>query len=391
MFTCYKPLGGDLLRELFIGFYRPSEEEFNKLWDECIFVFDANVLLNLYRYTTDTQEGLLKVLNAFKERIWLPNRAVNEYFKNRLKVISEQSNAYSEIIGGITSYKNSLQKHKRHLTIDIDKITDIISYSEEQINELLDISKGHDNDYSKSDIILEQIIELFNGKVGKPFPDDELSKLYEVAEKRFDNKIPPGYEDRKIKKDERKYSDYVIWKQIIDYAKSNNRPIIIVTDDKKEDWWLEFKGQKISPRPELINEFYCETNLLCYIYESEIFLEYANKYLGFEEQEKAIKEIRGIKQFIESEEHKKQFERKYVINGYHRILFQKKEYNIVKTMVNWFLDNYDIPNAKTKDDVERYDISNVLNENFQSASSSQLVLAKNIIMTYGDEWIKIDL
>ncbi|MGZ3645243.1 MAG: hypothetical protein ACXVCM_15485, partial [Ktedonobacteraceae bacterium] len=39
------------MQELFPGYYRPTKEEFSTMWQQCIFVFDANVLLNIYRYT----------------------------------------------------------------------------------------------------------------------------------------------------------------------------------------------------------------------------------------------------------------------------------------------------------------------------------------------------
>jgi hypothetical protein len=31
----------------FHGYYQPTEEEVNQLWDEAIYVFDANILLNI--------------------------------------------------------------------------------------------------------------------------------------------------------------------------------------------------------------------------------------------------------------------------------------------------------------------------------------------------------
>jgi hypothetical protein len=43
------------MRDLFPGFYRPSEEEFHRVWQEGIFVLDTNVLLNLYRYPEEAQ------------------------------------------------------------------------------------------------------------------------------------------------------------------------------------------------------------------------------------------------------------------------------------------------------------------------------------------------
>ncbi|MFM2060738.1 MAG: hypothetical protein RLZZ507_408 [Cyanobacteriota bacterium] len=40
------------MRDLFPGYYQPTEKEFAELWKECIFSFDTNVLLHIYRYKT---------------------------------------------------------------------------------------------------------------------------------------------------------------------------------------------------------------------------------------------------------------------------------------------------------------------------------------------------
>ncbi len=37
------------MRAMFPGYYRRTEEELERIWDEGLFVLDANVLLNLYR------------------------------------------------------------------------------------------------------------------------------------------------------------------------------------------------------------------------------------------------------------------------------------------------------------------------------------------------------
>ena len=36
------------MKDKFHGYYRPSEEYFANLWNDAIFAFDANTLLNLY-------------------------------------------------------------------------------------------------------------------------------------------------------------------------------------------------------------------------------------------------------------------------------------------------------------------------------------------------------
>lgn len=49
------------MRDLFPGFYRPSEEEFHRVWQEGIFVLDTNVLLNLY-YPEEARNEFLNLM-----------------------------------------------------------------------------------------------------------------------------------------------------------------------------------------------------------------------------------------------------------------------------------------------------------------------------------------
>jgi len=43
--------GASRMRDLFPEYYIPREEDFQKAWNTGLFVFDANVLLNLYGYS----------------------------------------------------------------------------------------------------------------------------------------------------------------------------------------------------------------------------------------------------------------------------------------------------------------------------------------------------
>ena len=60
------------MRTTFLGYYRFTEEEFSTLWKDCLFVLDANVILNLYRYSKNTSDVLLNILKGISERLWLP-------------------------------------------------------------------------------------------------------------------------------------------------------------------------------------------------------------------------------------------------------------------------------------------------------------------------------
>lgn len=161
--------------------------------------------------------------------------------------------------------------------------------------------EGKKDFYSKrltNDDILEIIGEYFTEKVGDEFDQDTYTALCEEAEKRYADRTPPGYKDAGKNDgndlDRKKYGDYVLWRQVIEKSKTSKQNVIFVTDDKKEDWWLEQSGKTIGPRPELIKEFQEETHQLIYMYQSDRFFEYANSYYNESVNERALDEIREL-------------------------------------------------------------------------------------------------
>lgn len=94
----------------FSEYYEISEQTYKEIWDKALFVFDTNLLLNLYRYTTDTRDNILDVMKKVSDRIWIPYQVGWEYFNNRLKVIDEVSNGYDAIKKLISNYKMILRR-----------------------------------------------------------------------------------------------------------------------------------------------------------------------------------------------------------------------------------------------------------------------------------------
>lgn len=114
------------MRTMFPEFYRPTEEEFQKLWQECIFSFDANVLLNIYRYSPATTENFFSILERLHERVWIPHQAALEYQKNRLNVISQShqlSKGLQETIKSkINEVNQKLKNNTNHLFLPIVRL-----------------------------------------------------------------------------------------------------------------------------------------------------------------------------------------------------------------------------------------------------------------------------
>ncbi len=165
----------------------------------------------------------------------------------------------------------------------------------------MDESSANYPDLLENDTFLERISQIFDGKVGQPYPEEDFSKHCKEAGKRIEKKQPPGYKDTK-KNEPEKFGDVIIWFQLIDYAKSEKRPIIFVTDDEKEDWWLDHKGKTIGPRPELIQEMLAKAGVACYLYTGERFLEYAASFLKLEDEPKIVEEAKDVRQQEEAED-----------------------------------------------------------------------------------------
>ena len=66
-------MGLALMKNAFPGYIKKSEKEFAKLWAECVFAFDASVLLDL-RLKPPTRDEIFGVLDQFEQRIWLPHQ-----------------------------------------------------------------------------------------------------------------------------------------------------------------------------------------------------------------------------------------------------------------------------------------------------------------------------
>lgn len=292
------------MKNLFRGYFADDKDVIDSLWSECVFVFDANILLNLYRYSDSTRNEFLHILQTIKQRIWLPNRAAEEYFKNRTKVIYDQSKAYDDSISKINVLKQTFENSRSHPFISSqtkEKTEDVFSLLSDELKE----SKKVHSTRLTHDQIKAQLAILFENKVGPPFSDDVLNKILDDGKIRYSEKIPPGFEDAD-KADEsddsisisdrcRRYGDYILWSQILEFAETNNQNVILVTDDNKKDWWEIQNKIAIGPRPELVEEFFNKTGHNIFMYKPDKFLELSKEYLGESITTEAVDEVRALR------------------------------------------------------------------------------------------------
>lgn len=291
------------MRNHFFEQYKYSESEKNSILSDCIFVFDTNILLNLYRYTAETRNKMLDVMKTHKNRIWIPYQVGWEFFNNRNNVIEEVKNFPSDIKKQINDFKNKIvQKcnEKKHPHISGKDIEHIIDSFVNKITSKIDKQTANLPNYNQDDLIWSELSNIFDGKVGDDFDENTLEKIYNEGQKRYENKIPPGFGDFKDKQHSDKrilYGDLVLWKQIIEEAKNNQKNVVFVTEDvSKDDWFQPVKqGETKSGRVELVKEFHLETNGMKFLlYNQDCFLYDIDKYLGTKITKAAQNEIREV-------------------------------------------------------------------------------------------------
>ncbi len=284
-------------------YYQPSEDDIKRLWNEGTIVLDANVLLNLFRYSTNSREELYKILEHYQDRLWIPYQVAFEFLENSKslpaslsKVISDTLKKIDSLSGALDSILELNKFDKYHLL----KPEDIRKETKKLQDRLHDKIEKIKKEYEAVDkeAIVDKITDLFNGKVGEDFDDNTLENLYKEGERRYKEKVPPGFKDLEEKKGAPKrhlYGDLIWWKQAIEYAKTNSCDLVIVTDDAKEDWWYKVENETKSPRVELIKEFNRLSGRCFHMYRTGRFMELAKKYDKVSISSTSIKEVKETK------------------------------------------------------------------------------------------------
>ena len=333
-------------------FYTP--EQYKKIWENALFVFDTNTLLNLYRYQEETKNEFLQVLDKISNRIWIPHHVALEFQRNRLIVICEQKELFSKTKKalGVASKTLStelekLKLNKRHSLIKVDDFSRDINELFKKFEGELDALKSSQQHLSKADSLKERLELLFELKVGNaPKDQKEVDDLYKEAENRYKNKTPPGYLDND-KNDicvdagliyKKKYGDFLVWRQLLSYTRENGiKQVVFITNDLKEDWWSKFdaSGEKFNqPRPELIDEALHVGGIDDFImYDSEKFLSFSLNYLNVEVSDNAVQEVRDTIEMYNKDMEKSNF---YKMKEERNLSFEKFKQKIALEKVKEF-------------------------------------------------------
>lgn len=244
--------------------------------DNYIVICDTNVFLHIYRYSPEFSDFALRCMNTVEPYIVIPSTVKLEFLKHYRASFGDMEKR----VQNVAEYAKRQIEHSSQKVLKIcdtlqalhypdisvlhkklsDKFQELISIPEsffedrEILNFIANPWNGENLVYDLVDKIIKE------GRCMVPVTQEEIYQICDEGERRYkaDPQIPPGFKDAKNKDGVRKYSDLIIWKEILRYSKDNSVNILFVTNDVKNDWWVEENGQKIF-HPKLLSEFKVST------------------------------------------------------------------------------------------------------------------------------------
>ncbi len=256
----------------------------SKIYDRLLIIPDTNVLLYLYRCSSNASQKIVQVLEMLKEKTIIPNQVYMEYLEHKdaeqSKIKKKYENYEKELIKIVDKFESDLSMRiavaKKNLYPKSNLLDKTIEPNVGLIRKEIDnYFQKYRNEKDKFDDQIERIENLVkyyeeNKKISDEISMDLKLKYISEGELRYKYKMPPGYEDeQKFKENDRnpktnnfqykikKFGDLFVWKEIIDIGLQNQEKcIFFLTNDTKGDWWeLKDNDEPIIMRKELSKEF----------------------------------------------------------------------------------------------------------------------------------------
>ncbi|MEU1496410.1 PIN-like domain-containing protein [Streptomyces sp. NPDC005732] len=272
------------------AYWRRTASEVEEAIKNSVIVLDTNAIINVYRMAPKGRAEYLAVLANVSDRLWVPQNVVAEFHRTRLSAVASHIaglKSKSEAVGvAAESLKVALKDFARLYSLADGRAAEYMEPLDVAIAGILQhVAKDVEafdldpSDLVSADPILDRLSRLLEGKVGEGIDEGEMPGVLAEAKRRGEGKIPPGYKDYESKGEEG-FGDFLIWQEILKFAKSDDRGILFVSSDAKEDWFRRQAGFVVGPRPELVKEMREEANSAYHHLTLADFLRKASSALG---------------------------------------------------------------------------------------------------------------
>ena len=280
-FPQYRPLSGDDARRFIL---------------DATIVLDTNVLFALYRVGATARDESIRALESVRDRLWVPHQIGLEFYRNVETVREELSGAYESSLVAVAALRDPTLKafgtgwrHQESRRL----VGETLSKAIEELHR--NLATLRDTDLAivgSEDELLERIELLLDGRVSvAPPPNVVRQRVEEFTSYRSPNRVPPGYRDARKSTDLLGAGDYLLWCELLDHASSSDGPVLLVTEDTKDDWYQRAHGKSSGPRPELIAEFAHHSPHGYHQVTFERFLHLVKQHLGTVVSEETVDEV----------------------------------------------------------------------------------------------------
>ena len=309
-----RPGEGVALRGLYDGFegYRTATiEDYQRVLDSGMVVPDANVLLNLYRYTDQARDDLLSVLERLGDQLWVPHRVLVEFWCNRdavlrdprdtEKVAREMSEVHEQALSTFRAWANRVSLPPEQSTALVDALRSGFEAVIDEVDRFSDASAVESARDTDKDAVLKQLESIFSGRVGGSLDDEAYGKALEEGRRRVDAREPPGYMDKK-KGDDGAAGDYLVWEQVLIETERRGCDVVFVTADVKEDWWRREAGEPRGPRPELVAEMRARASSRLFMVRPTNLLKLAREVLEVTVHDESVEDADRVDRLLSDDE-----------------------------------------------------------------------------------------
>jgi hypothetical protein len=295
----------------FEGYFVPQDSDYREALLQGLVALDTNVLLNLYRYTSIARQDLFSAMEQFGNRLWVPHQVMWEFWRGREAVLRNPRGT-ADTIQELESHKEKtgsvLRTWLNRAAMDdqtVQRLVHQVNESYESLERAIrELAEDEVHDYARdtaTDPVLRSLDHILAGKIGTCFSEAEENDAQREGERRIEEKLPPGYKDRK-KGDDNATGDYRVWHQLLKEARSRQvGSVVLVTGDVKDDWWRKEGGEFRGPRVELVNEILQYSGAKLFFLRPTQLLKYSRDLFNINVRPGSVKNIDVIDNYYSDE------------------------------------------------------------------------------------------
>lgn len=206
---------------------------------------------------------MIESLTAVADNIWIPHQVALEFHRNRVEAARDQLAFYDETCKSLETARNQafqrLNEFANRSALDDGEKKRLKSPLEHAFTEAIERVRSHQGVFDltisrvlNDDPIMKALMGILDGRVGPPLGEEAYVQAQAESAHRRENRIPPGYKDGT--KRNNIDGDYLWWEQTLIQAESVRKPVLIISNDDKEDWMHKRLDFSLGPREELVEE-----------------------------------------------------------------------------------------------------------------------------------------